>query len=37
MNITDAGNVGVISGVGDISTLDSGDQRSFRAGVRFEW
>jgi hypothetical protein len=37
MNITDLGNVGVISGVGDISTLDSGDQRSFRAGVRLEW
>lgn len=37
MDITDLGNVGVISGVGDISTLDSGDQRSFRAGVRLEW
>jgi hypothetical protein len=37
MDITNAGNVGVISGVGGISNLDAGDQRSFRAGVRLEW
>jgi hypothetical protein len=36
-NISNLGTVGVISGVGDTSTLDGSGPRGFRAGLRFEW
>jgi hypothetical protein len=37
VNISNAGTVGVISGVGGSSSLDGSGARSFRAGLRFEW
>ncbi|MBK9167208.1 MAG: TonB-dependent receptor [Bryobacterales bacterium] len=37
VNIANAGTVGVISGVGDTSSLDGSGARGFRAGLRFEW
>ncbi|MCI0623647.1 MAG: carboxypeptidase-like regulatory domain-containing protein [Acidobacteria bacterium] len=39
-NISQAGNVGVISNVGGVSGASTGDQpgaRAFRAGIRLEW
>ncbi len=36
-NITSQAQVGVISAVGDVSTLDQPDQRAFRMGIRLEW
>jgi hypothetical protein len=36
-NITSAAQVGVISGVAGVSSLDPSGSRSFRAGIRAEW
>lgn len=36
-NITQLANVGVITGTGDVSSLDASDQRAFRMGLRLEW
>lgn len=36
-NISRVGEVGVISGVGDVAVLDQADQRSFRMSLRLEW
>jgi hypothetical protein len=37
INITSLAQVGVISGIGGVSTLDQVGARSFRAGLRLEW
>jgi hypothetical protein len=36
-NISSLAQVGVISGVGDVSDLDPSGPRSFRMGIRIEW
>ena len=35
--ITSASQVGVISGVGDVSSLDASGPRAFRMGLRLDW
>jgi hypothetical protein len=37
VNISSPISVGVITGVGGVSSLDSADQRYFRMGLRLEW
>jgi hypothetical protein len=37
LNISQAAQVGVLSGVGNTSDLDLSGARSFRASIRFEW
>jgi hypothetical protein len=37
LNISQTAAVGVITGVGDTSSLDQSGARSFRAGIRLEW
>jgi len=37
MNITALANVGVITAVGGVSSLDSSGARNFRTGIRLEW
>jgi Carboxypeptidase regulatory-like domain len=36
-NISSAAQVGVISGVGEVSDLDPSGPRAFRMGIRFDW
>ena len=37
INISNAAQVGVISGVGDVSVLDPSGPRAFRTGIQLEW
>jgi hypothetical protein len=37
VNISSLAQVGVISGVGDVSDLDPSGPRSFRMGIRLDW
>ena len=37
ININSVAQVGVISGIGDVSDLDPSGPRSFRMGLRLEW
>ena len=37
VNISSLAQVGVISGLGDVSDLDAQGPRSFRMGLRLEW
>jgi hypothetical protein len=36
-NISSAAQVGVISGVGEVSDLDPSGPRAFRLGIRIDW